>query len=258
MRRGLMLRGLREPAEAVDVALAAAEAGFETLYVGERHLDATDGFANAFAVAAALSGRLRRMRIGVAPAIGMEHPLRVVEQANMLDILTRGRSLLVVSDRLEPRQYAAFGLPVPRNGLLEDLLQHLEDAWSWEYQEDGPPLEFHSGPYAAKMAGRIMPAGRPGVALETDSERGVRDAARRGWAVQLRLTNFGQARGLIDAYRQTLTSAGHGARVVENGRDGLTVVVADRTGVSMDELESLGGAEVRFDVPLAEAIRMVR
>jgi alkanesulfonate monooxygenase SsuD/methylene tetrahydromethanopterin reductase-like flavin-dependent oxidoreductase (luciferase family) len=253
-----MLRRQREPIEAVDAALAAAEAGFETLYLGEGHFDASDGFANAFAVAAAVSGRLRRARIGVAPALGMEHPLRIVEQANMLDILTGGRSLVVVSDRLEPRQYAAFGLPVPRNGLLEDLLQHLEEAWSWEYREDGLPLEFHSGPYVAKMAGRIMPTRRPRVALETDSEPGVRDAAQRGWPVQLRLTSLGQAQGLLGTYREALTSAGHTARLVEDCLDGVTVVMGERVSVSADELTSSGASEVRFDLPLADAIRMAR
>jgi alkanesulfonate monooxygenase SsuD/methylene tetrahydromethanopterin reductase-like flavin-dependent oxidoreductase (luciferase family) len=258
MRHGLMLRKLHAPADAVDVALAAAEAGFETLYLGERHFDAADGFANAFAVAAAISGRLQRARIGVAPALGMEHPLRLVEQANMLDILTDGRSLVVVSDRLEPRQYAAFGLPVPRNGLLEDFLHHLEQAWSWEYREDGRPLEFHSGPYMAKMAGRIMPTRRPRVALETDSNPGVRDAARRGWLIQLRVTSLAHARQLMDSYREALASAGHSARVVDDCLDGVTVVVGESSSVSVSELRTSGVAEARFDIPLEDAIRMVR
>jgi alkanesulfonate monooxygenase SsuD/methylene tetrahydromethanopterin reductase-like flavin-dependent oxidoreductase (luciferase family) len=260
MRHGLMLRTQRGPAEAIDVALAAEEAGFETLYVGERHFNARDGFANAFAVAAAISGRLRRTWIGVAPALGMEHPLRLVEQANALDLLTRGKSVLVLSDRLEPDQYRAFGLPVPRNGLFEELLQRLEDASAWDYQEDGPPLEFQSGPYAAKMAGRIMPAGSrwKRFALETDSNLGVRDAARRGWAVHLRITDLECTRQLIGTYREVLTSSGHSERTVESCLDGLAVVVSEQVAQLRGDLETLGVAEVRFDLAPEAAIGLVR
>jgi alkanesulfonate monooxygenase SsuD/methylene tetrahydromethanopterin reductase-like flavin-dependent oxidoreductase (luciferase family) len=252
-----MLRARGDPAEAINLALAARDAGFHGVYVTERHLDSGDGFANAFAVAAAISGRLERTVIGVVPSLGMEHPLRVVEQANMLNILTRGRSIVVLSDRLEPRQYAAFGLPVPRNGLLEDLVQHLEDAWSWDYQDDGPPLEFHNGPYAAKMAGRIMPASRPRLALETESEHGVRDAARRGWAIQLRVNHLEKTRKLIDTYRDVLSSTGHSFRIVQDCLDGVAVIVGERFEGSIAELERIGAAEVRFDFAPEAAIRIV-
>jgi alkanesulfonate monooxygenase SsuD/methylene tetrahydromethanopterin reductase-like flavin-dependent oxidoreductase (luciferase family) len=258
MRRGLMLRAHKAaPGEAIELASMAENAGFHTVYVTESHLDSADGFANAFAVAAAMSGRLRSASIGVLPAIGMEHPLRVVEQANLLNVLTRGTSFVVLSDRLEPRQYAAFGLPVPRNGLLEELVQHMEDAWAWDFHEDGPPLEFHSGAYASTMAGRIMPAARPRVAFETDSEAGVRDAARRGWAIHLRITDLEHTHTLIDSYREVLTSAGHTTHVVQDCLDRVTVVVGDQFVDSVSELETLGAAEVRFDVAPEAALRIV-
>jgi hypothetical protein len=61
----------------------------------------------------------------------------------------------------------------------------------------------------------------------------------------------------MDTYREALTSAGHSARVVEDCLDGVTAVVGGRVSVSIGELESLGVAEARFDVPLEHAIRMV-
>jgi alkanesulfonate monooxygenase SsuD/methylene tetrahydromethanopterin reductase-like flavin-dependent oxidoreductase (luciferase family) len=261
MRRGLMLRAQNGAARAaIELASTAEDAGFDTVYVTESHLGSARGFANAFAVAAAMSGRLRRASIGVLPALGMEHPLRLVEQANMLNLLTDGRSLVVLSDSLEPRQYAAFGLPVPRNGLLEELVQDLEDAWawSWNYQEDGPPLEFHSGPYASKMAGRIMPAACPRVAFETDSEAGVRDAAIRGRPLHLRAASLELAKGLLETYREVVTSVGHTPRVVQDCLDGLTVVVGHQFPWSIPELETMGVAEVRFDVAPEPASGILR
>jgi hypothetical protein len=169
-----------------------------------------------------------------------------------------GRSLIVLSEVLEPRQYASFGLPVPRNGLFEDLLQHMDTAWSWDYQEDGPPLEFRSGAYAAKMAGRMMPAACPRRAIETDGEVGVRVAARRGWAIQLRITDLEHARRLIDTYRGVLTSVHHPARVVEECLDGIALVRDDSNGDLLRDLDGIGVAEVRFDLPFADALAIAR
>jgi len=133
VRLGITLRPDGGLTNVIDAAHAAEDAGFQSVYVAEGHFGSADGFANPFAVAAAISSRVRAAWVGVIPAIGLDHPLRLVEHANMLDLLTRGRSLMVLSDAFEPRQYAAFGLPVPRNGLFDDLLQRLDDAWSWDY-----------------------------------------------------------------------------------------------------------------------------
>jgi alkanesulfonate monooxygenase SsuD/methylene tetrahydromethanopterin reductase-like flavin-dependent oxidoreductase (luciferase family) len=266
VRLGLTLRPHDTLTEAIDSAVAAKNAGFQRIYVTERHFDSTDGFANPFAVAAAISGRVRDVWIGVIPAIGMEHPLRLVEQANMLDLLTRGRSIMVLSEAFEPHQYAAFGIPVPRNGLFDDLVQRLEDAWSWDYQEDGPALEFTSGAYAAKMAGRIMPGASPLRALETATATGVHNAARRGWSVQLRVKDLEQARELVETYREVLASSGHTPRTVEDALDHLAVVHDVALGPLdtelLRDLEGLGVAEVRVKaadgVPLQTLFGAVR
>jgi len=265
VRLGITLRAHEGLTQAIDGARAAEDAGFQSVYVPERHFDAADGFANAFAVAAAISGRLREAWVGVIPAIGLEHPLRLVEQANMLDLLTRGRSLMVLSDAFEPRQYAAFGVPVPRNGLFDDLVQRLDDAWSWDYQEDGPALEFTSGAYAAKLAGRIMPEASPRRALETTAATGVRDAARRGWAVHVRATTLQSAHDLVDTYRRALASSGHTAHGVEDALNHLAVVYDMALGPLdtdfLRDLEGCGVAEVRLEatrgVPLRELVAAV-
>src|SRR5579859_3481009 len=123
MRVGLTLRNASgDLGEAVQRAVAAERVGVDTVYVVERHFDPEHGYANAFAVAAALSGRLQRTWIGVEPAIGLDHPLRIVEQSNMLDVLTHGRCMIVMADAAHAEQYDAFGVPAPHNGLLDDLL----------------------------------------------------------------------------------------------------------------------------------------
>jgi alkanesulfonate monooxygenase SsuD/methylene tetrahydromethanopterin reductase-like flavin-dependent oxidoreductase (luciferase family) len=243
--------------EAIQTAIAAEEAGIATIYVTERHLDRA-GYANAFAVAAAISAHLQQAWLGVRPVIGLQHPLRLVEQSNLLDVLMRGRSLIVLGDDLDLRQYDAFGLPTPRNGLFEKLVDRMVDAWSWQYREDGPPLEFASGPYSARMAGRIMPAPHrqphPLLARETDAEDAVRDAARRGWPVQLRCADAERASALIGSYRETLASAGHSDSTMTECLQWLAVAaevsatfLKGQLARFLRRLHGCGVAEVRLD-----------
>ena len=260
MRLGLTLAPHSTSAldHAIDLAVAAEQAGFETIYVPERHFDAAAGFANPYAVAAAISSRLQHAWLGVRPTLGLQHPLRLVEQSNLLDVLTHGRSIVVLGERSDDLQYQAFGLPTPRDGLWEDQLDKIVRAGSWQYREDGPPLEFTSGPYSARMAGRIMPVARrrphPLMARETDSEVIVVDVARRGWPVQLRASELEQARRLTEVYRTELLSADHSPATVDECLRWLVVVVE----VTPDSRESerarwrsqlteCGVAEIRLD-----------
>jgi alkanesulfonate monooxygenase SsuD/methylene tetrahydromethanopterin reductase-like flavin-dependent oxidoreductase (luciferase family) len=244
--------------DTIQMAVAAEQAGIDTVYLSERHLDADAGYANVFAVAAAISAQVPHAWIGIRPMLGLDHPLRVVEQTNMLDVLTGGRCLIVLSDELDPKQYAAFGVSTPENGQLEDLVDRMTDAWSWQYQEDGPPLEFEAGAYSARMAGRVMPAPHrhphPLLARETDSPDAVVDAACRGWAVQLLTADLEHVPVLISQYRGTLISAGHPESTLEECLRWLTVVVQMTSGAASDvsallrELGNRGAAQVRLDL----------
>ena len=243
--------------EVLQSAVAAERAGVETIYVVESHFDPDPGCANAFAVAAALSGCLQRAWIAVQPVIGLEHPLRIVEQSNMLDVLMRGRCVIVLSDPSDAREYEAFGVPVPRNGLLEDFLQHMEHAWAWQFEEEGPPLEFHTGAFSAQMAGRIMPSAyrssRPLVAREACTAEEVRDAARHGWALQLPHSH--QVEDLVALYLQELSSNGLPPSTVQVLRERTTIRVdASLQPVDMQQLAMCGVAEVRVNPASLEQV----
>jgi len=263
MRVGLTLAsGSGGVREAVQEAELAERAGVDTIYVVERHFDPGVGYANAFAVAAALSGRLQRAWVAVQPAIGLEHPLRIVEQSNMLDVLMRGRCMIVSADAVDAQQYEGFGLPVPHNGLFEDLVQHMEHAWTWHFQEDGPPLEFSSGAFAARMAGRIMPSAhrkpRPLLAREARSPEEVREAARHGWALQLRSGDHAQE--LLALYLEELSSNDLPQSTVEELRERITVCVQGAPEPApFRQLAACGVAALRVDAAFLEtAVELVR
>ncbi len=257
MRVGVTLRNCSANlGQVIQTALAAERAGVDTVYVVEQHFDPDGGYANAFAIGAALSGRLQRAWVGVQPTIGLEHPLRVVEQSNMLDLLTRGRCLIVFAETTHTPQYDAFGLPVPQNGLFEDLLHQMEEAWAWKFSEDGPPLEFRSGPFAARMAGRIMPSTRPMLARGTNTEAGVIEAARHGWALQL--PDRDDVEHLVHVYRRELASKGHPPSLVDTLWDRVTVRVECLPEPSkVRQLAECGVAEVRLDNASDESLQNV-
>jgi alkanesulfonate monooxygenase SsuD/methylene tetrahydromethanopterin reductase-like flavin-dependent oxidoreductase (luciferase family) len=262
MRVGLTLaNGSGSVRHALQEAVLAERAGVETIYVLERHFDPDAGYANAFAVAAALSGRLEHAWIAVQPAIGLEHPLRIVEQSNMLDTLTRGRCTVVISDDVDAQQYEAFGLPVPHNGLFGDLVLHMEQAWAWQFQEDGPPLEFSSGAFEARMAGRIMPSAyrspRPLLAREARTAEEVSEAARYGWTLQLR--NAHQPRDLVALYLQELSSSGLPRSTVETLRERITMYVEGTPEpAQIREMAACGVAEIRVSAESLESVLEMR
>jgi alkanesulfonate monooxygenase SsuD/methylene tetrahydromethanopterin reductase-like flavin-dependent oxidoreductase (luciferase family) len=227
-----MRLGLSLLSASVDLAAAAEGAGFETLYLTERHFDLDGGLSNPFAMAAAISGRLQHAWLAVRPDVGLHHPLRLVEQGNLLDVLTHGRCLIVLDDTA--------------------VFDRLIEIWNWRYEEGGPPLEFAAGPYSARMAGRVMPAPcrqpHPLLALETDSADLVADAARRGWGVQLRGAHTD---ALARLYRDTLTRSGHSSSTVEECLRWLVAVtrVTAHTNIAAEtrRLSDAGVAEVRLD-----------
>jgi alkanesulfonate monooxygenase SsuD/methylene tetrahydromethanopterin reductase-like flavin-dependent oxidoreductase (luciferase family) len=262
-RLGLALRTEGSLDDALQMAAHAEAAGVHTLYIDERHFDseAAGGFANPFAVAAAASARLERAWIAVTPAVGLEHPLRTVEQANVLDLLAHGRSMLILSDLFDERAYHWFGAPVPRNGLFADLTEHMQDAWSWQYQADGPPLEFSSGRYSAKMAGRIMPSPcrrpHPRLARATSSVEGACEAARRGWSLVARGSDPCR---LLEAYRANVVAEVEeedAARWLIAAVDVSADALDNRLTETIDRLTACGADEVRLDLEAGVSLQAV-
>jgi alkanesulfonate monooxygenase SsuD/methylene tetrahydromethanopterin reductase-like flavin-dependent oxidoreductase (luciferase family) len=258
MRLGLTLpspaAGAAYAKNTVELASKAEHAGFDTLYFNEHHFDPSLGVPNPFALASAVSGEVKSAWLGVRVLGPLHHPLRLIEQTNLLDLLTRGRSLLIVADAASAEQYASFGVSDPANGRLPELVAAIDYAWNWQYEEDGPPMQLSTGPYSAQMAGRIMPAPfrapHPLVAREASTEDAVLDAARRGWAVHLRCESIHRARELADRYREALGAAHHPAATAQLCTERLTAVFELRPATARPEIETLeaaGVAEVRLD-----------
>jgi alkanesulfonate monooxygenase SsuD/methylene tetrahydromethanopterin reductase-like flavin-dependent oxidoreductase (luciferase family) len=112
-----------------EVALAD-ELGLDTVWLSEHHLT-PDGMSPApLVLAAAIAARTTRIRIGTSVLVlPLHQPLRLAEEAAVVDLLSRGRLVLGVGQGYAEREFAAFGVPRrERARLLEDGVVVLREA----------------------------------------------------------------------------------------------------------------------------------
>ncbi|WP_298227480.1 LLM class flavin-dependent oxidoreductase [Gryllotalpicola sp.] len=96
----------------IDLFQAAEELGFETGWVAQHHLSTNEGrLPSPLVFLAAVAQRTSRIRLGTAVVtITLDEPLRVAEDAAVLDALASGRlELGIGSGNPHPEQFAAFG-----------------------------------------------------------------------------------------------------------------------------------------------------
>ncbi len=109
------LHGTAEPRQLyrdyVELFVAAEELGFDSCWVAQHHFDASaGGLPSPFPFLAAVAERTRRIRLGTAVVtLPLEDPIRVAEDAAVLDALSGGRLELGVGSGADPATFAAFG-----------------------------------------------------------------------------------------------------------------------------------------------------
>ncbi|RAY10982.1 LLM class flavin-dependent oxidoreductase [Actinomadura craniellae] len=159
---------------ALDMAEWADRAGFYTIVLSEHHGSADGYLPGALAMAAAMAARTSRIRIRVAAVVAAFHdPLRLAEDAAVVDNLSGGRLDLVVGAGYVPAEFAMFGVePKERVRRTVETVTTLRNAWT------GEPFEYRG------RTVRVTPApcspGGPPLDLGGSSEAAARRAARLG------------------------------------------------------------------------------
>ena len=146
--------------------------GFDSVTLSEHH-GVDDGYLpSLFAMAAAIAARTTNIRIRLGAVIAPLHdPLRLAEDAAVLDNISRGRLDLVLANGYVPSEFTAFGVSMrDRARLVTEAVATLRSAWT------GDPFEFRGR--TARVTPRPFQSPGPAIHLGGATEAAARRAAR--------------------------------------------------------------------------------
>ena len=151
-----------EPGEryrlATEQFVCAERMGLQSAWVAQHHFLATEGGLPApFVVLAHLAAHTSRIRIGTGiVTLPLENPLRVAEDAAVLDLLSGGRLDIGVGPGGTPSAFASFGQDSEqRNAIFEANLAAVLSAWRGETLAGGSNRLY---PAAAYLVDRVWQA----------------------------------------------------------------------------------------------------
>jgi alkanesulfonate monooxygenase SsuD/methylene tetrahydromethanopterin reductase-like flavin-dependent oxidoreductase (luciferase family) len=158
---------------------AAERAGFDAVFLPEFHQARGAGaVVSPLLVLAHLAAQATAIRVGTAVLAGpLHHPVRLAEDAIMLDHLTGGRLVLGLGIGHQEADFAAFGAShAHRAQALGEVLDVMELAFS------GEPFR-HEGDHVRALSVGITPRPltrpRPEIWIGAHSRSGLDRAARR-------------------------------------------------------------------------------
>jgi alkanesulfonate monooxygenase SsuD/methylene tetrahydromethanopterin reductase-like flavin-dependent oxidoreductase (luciferase family) len=201
------VRGDRSAAEAyrdaLELVVAAEQLGFDAFWVAQHHLQADTGMLpSPFPFLAAAAERTRRVRLGAAVvALSFEVPLRVAEDASVVDHLSGGRLELGLGSGSEPEAFVAFGTnPATARADATDKIAQVQRALA------GQPLTPNGTILQPSPNGLVDRLWRGG-----STEGSAREAGRAGIGLLVpRLTQAEGVRtdqaqlGFLSVYREAL------------------------------------------------------
>jgi alkanesulfonate monooxygenase SsuD/methylene tetrahydromethanopterin reductase-like flavin-dependent oxidoreductase (luciferase family) len=164
--------------EVVEEITYAEELGFDSVWLPEHHFATPGLLGNPITLAAAVSQRTRRIKLGLgAVVLPFHHPLRLAEDTALLDVLSDGRLLLGVGRGWQVPEFQAFqvsqsasramfleGLSIVQQAWTQDRFSHEGEFWDFRdvsvfpkpVQKPHPPLYWTVvTPGSYELAGRM-------------------------------------------------------------------------------------------------------
>jgi alkanesulfonate monooxygenase SsuD/methylene tetrahydromethanopterin reductase-like flavin-dependent oxidoreductase (luciferase family) len=219
--------------------LAAAEVaegvGFDGVFVPEHHMMDDAYLPSPLVACGALAGRTRRLEVGtMILQLPLYHPVRVAEDAAIVDVISQGRMRLACGLGSLPDELRLYGIETTdRITRFEEGIDLIRRAWSGE--------ELHHHGQHFKADGKISPLpDNAQLWLGAISDPGVRRAARFGlpW-VGDPLHNLAVMSNWLTKYRE--------AGVEHGTQDDLGLVLMRDGWVadSLDEVERVWWPHIR-------------
>lgn len=191
--------------EALEQAVWAEEAGFESVQVSEHHVTDEGYLPSVFPFLAAIAARTSTISLGSAVLLApLHHPLRFAEDAAFVDQLSGGRLELGLGLGYRRDEFRALGVPRKERGTrTEELIEVARKAWAGEpFSHEGEHWRFTDvsvGPTP------VRPGGVPlwlGGATEQAAQRAGRLGCHFMPDAYMPVEHYA-------TYRQALAEAGH-------------------------------------------------
>lgn len=206
-------------AGAVDAALAAEQAGLESVWFAEHHFITYGVCPSAVAMAANILGRTSRITVGTAVCmLSNRHPVALVEETALLDQLSGGRFALGIGRGGPWVDLEVFGTGLARfeDGFTESLdllLAGLEQGRVSADDGAGRFFRFRPVPLVPRPASRP----RPPVIVAATASATVEAAAARGLPLLLGLHASDDAKcELLAGYVKVAADHGHDPDAVDH------------------------------------------
>jgi alkanesulfonate monooxygenase SsuD/methylene tetrahydromethanopterin reductase-like flavin-dependent oxidoreductase (luciferase family) len=163
-------------AEALSLAEEAERLGFDSVWTSEHHFVDDAYLPSVLPLSAAIAARTNRVLIGTGLLLAPLHePLRVAEDAAVVDLIAGGRLVLGIGLGWRAEEFDVLGVRMKdRVQRLEDSVAVYRQAWSGELVSGGDQLRYPDVPV------RPLPArpGGPPVWVGGLSEPAIRRAGR--------------------------------------------------------------------------------
>jgi alkanesulfonate monooxygenase SsuD/methylene tetrahydromethanopterin reductase-like flavin-dependent oxidoreductase (luciferase family) len=159
-------------ATALEQCAWADRLGFASVTLSEHH-GSPDGYLpSPLVFGAAVAARTKGLRLQLAALIAPLHdPIRLAEDIAVLDVVSGGRAIPVLSGGYVESEFRAFGRSLAeRAGVMDEIVPFLERAWS------GEPFE-HRG-RTVRVTPRPLQRPRPPIWMGGSSAAAARRAAR--------------------------------------------------------------------------------
>src|SRR5271170_4982739 len=119
-------------AQLLSEAEMAEGAGFDGVFVPERHARTECMFPSPLPLLAAMAARTHRVKIGTDILMPpLYNPVDLAQSTALIDVLSRGRLILGVGVGYHPDYFAHLGIPIKqREGRFEETLEILQKAWT--------------------------------------------------------------------------------------------------------------------------------
>ena len=118
--------------EALEEVVLGEELGFHSVWMEEHHGIKDHYWPSPLMVLAGFATRTSRVRLGTdVVVLPFHHPVKVAEDAAMLDVISNGRLTLGVAIGYRPDEFALFGVSPERRGArFEEQLTIMRRLWT--------------------------------------------------------------------------------------------------------------------------------